>query len=88
MLVDEPMLMGGKFGDEDQRVITRYLITFDSNLYWLFLKLVKMFLTSTSTLSGEGFVGEKWRNFSPTNKVIKELLSSTKDIEVVVIDDE
>ena len=23
MLVDEPMLMGGKFGDEDERIITR-----------------------------------------------------------------
>ena len=30
----------------------------------------------------------RWRKFSPTNKVIKELLSNTKDIEVVVIDDE
>ena len=33
---------------------------------------------------------EKWRNFtnekfSPTNEVIKELLSNTKDIEVVVM---
>ena len=37
--------------------------------------------------------GKKWRNFtneefSQTNKVIKELLSNTKEIEVVVIDDE
>ena len=29
-----------------------------------------------------------WRKYSTTIKVIKELLSNTKDIEVVVIDDE
>ena len=47
----------------------------------------------TYTLSGKNSSGksdEKFhrRKFSPTNKVIKELLSNTKDIEVVVIDDE